>query len=408
MNLQAVYKLYSENINLLDNKPWENNTDNKHWENNTDIKTSISIRYCSCFKYNETLYLITMAHDLSYETNDYLDINTSRIQLDKSKKIIIPEIDIMIYPINENLNFCNLNTNNTDLSKIDDNTKLFLLDNNREVIDTYIIACEKIKYGNACFPEMLQFIGTINCVQEKIVGSSGSPVFDNNGNIYGFLSGKSELLNITPMFFIKRIIKEIDKFNVFHGFCKLYCDIDFCKIGTFVKKPNNINYNIYCKSIDHKTSKLLKDDILIEFDGKTIHEGNIYCDEVGIPIDLDSYIMITKTINDLNYIKIKREKNKTKIFNIIIGNRDIYSSLDIDIRDYKIKYNINNNRIYVKINPDLFKLITKFRNIDPDDKILTILNPKISNLKSNSYLLVEDLTLKTNIFNCKLPNYIIK
>ena len=55
---------------------------------------------------------------------------------------------------------------------------------------------------------MLKYFGKSNC--NNIIGSSGSPIFDDDYNIYGILSGfGDEYLNITPFFFVKRILDEL-------------------------------------------------------------------------------------------------------------------------------------------------------------------------------------------------------
>ena len=133
----------------------------------------------------------------------------------------------------------------------------------------------------------------------------------------------------------------------------------------------------------------------------------IFSDLLNMEIDIDSYISITKTIHSLNYLHIFRPKNlRQKFINIIIGNRDIYSAYNIDIKDDILTIKEIKNKIYVKINPKLFNYISEFRPVHLDMKLMDLFKLKQSEMFENSYLLVEDKAINKNIFNNIHESYI--
>ena len=128
----------------------------------------------------------------------------------------------------------------------------------------------------------------------------------------------------------------------------------------------------------------------------------------NIDIDINAYITITKTINDANIIDICRPRNKVnKNITITTGNRDYYSSVNINLRDNILQSFESKDKIYMKINAYLFEYLCKYRPVFEDNKLLNIFKLKYSEVTENNYLLVQDNILNINLFNKKLDTYII-
>ena len=148
----------------------------------------------------------------------------------------------------------------------------------------------------------------------------------------------------------------------------------------------------------------MRDDVILRFDDKNIINGMIFCDLLNINVDIDSYISITKTIHSINSLHIFRPRNlRNKFINIAIGNRDIYSAYNIDIKDDILSLKEIDDKIYIKINPMLFKYISEFRPVHIDEKLMNIFKLKQSEIFENNYLLVEDKSVNKNIFQ-HIPN----
>lgn len=354
-------------------------------------------------KYEDVHYVISSGHNINNNSQDILEINNLKVNLSNSFKLHIPEIDIVIYRINNidiyDLNVIDLEDNKFTIDDINDKTDLFLLDQYNNLQRTNILFMEKSKYNNYCYPEMLKYFGSIKF--KDIEGSSGSPIFDRNNNIYGVLSGYNEkYLNITPFFFIKRIIDEYHHYNNFSGLCNFWHDTVVMKRNLIIAKREDIDYNLYQKTLEKKIGKLIKDDIILKFDNKPIVNGMIHCDLINMEIDLDSYISITKTIHSINKLDIFRPKNLNHNYiQVITGNRDIYSAYNIDITEDDLVIQEINNMIYMKINPILFQYISNYRPIHADMKLLNMFKLKQSEMFDNNYLLVEDKNLNKNIFS---------
>ena len=383
--LNATYKLYSNNKYI------------------NDFKLFTSIRYSFLCKYFDNYYLVSSAHDITNNSLDYLN----NLSLDKFKKILIPEIDLVIYEISNinNLDFIDIEYNKYSINHIDENKQLYFLDNEMKIKNVNILFMQKSKYNNACYPNMLKYFGKSNYT--NLSGCSGSPIFDDDFNIYGILSGFGDkYLNITPFFFVKRILDEILHFNSFSGLCNFWHDTEVIKRNLIISKKENINYNLYQKPIIN-LEKLVKNDEILRLDNKNIINGMIFCDLLNMKIDLDSYITITKTIHSLNSFYIYRSKNLfNKYLNLITGNRDIYSAYNINMKDDLLLTKEVDNKIFIKINPMLFNYISEYRPVNVDKKLMNIFKLKYSEIYDNKYLLVEDKSLKKNIFKEVLDSYV--
>ena len=381
--LNSIYKLYSKNKYI------------------DDLKLFTSVRYCFLCKYFDNFYLISSAHNITNNSIDY--INT--LSLDKFKKIIIPEIDLVIYEISNinNLDFIDIEYNKYSINDINENKQLYFFDNEIKIKNVNILFMQKSKYNNACYPNMLKYFGKPN--YNNLRGCSGTPIFDDDFNIYGILSGFGDkYLNITPFFFVKRILDEILHFNSFSGLCNFWHDTEVIKRNLIISKKENINYNLYQKPIIN-LEKLVKHDEILKLDNKNITNGMIFCDLLNMDIDLDSYITITKTVHSLNSFYIYRSKNLfNKYLNIITGNRDIYSAYNINMKDDLLLTKEVDNKIFIKINPMLFNYISEFRSVLIDEKLMNIFKLKYSEIYDNRYLLVKDKSL--NIFKEVPDSYV--
>ena len=379
--IKAIYKLHStNNINKLNYK---------------NYNLFESKRCCFICKYFDRFYLISSAHDLVNDSIESID----NIKLNKFKKILIPEIDLLIYEIpNLDFNCIDLKDNKYSINDVDEKKPLYFVNKNLEIQNVNIQFMQKSKYNNACYPDMLKYFGKSNC--NNIIGSSGSPIFDDDYNIYGILSGfGDEYLNITPFFFVKRILDELINYNSFSGLCNFWHDTKISKRKLLISKKENINYNLYQKNGIIKFGKLLKHDEILSLDNKNITNGMIFCDLLNMEIDLDSYITITKTIHNINSFYIYRSKNLfTKYFRIYTGNRDIYSAYNINMKDDLLLTKEVDNKVFIKINPMLFNYISEYRLVHIDEKLMNVFKLKQSEIFDNKYLLVEDKLLKKNIF----------
>ena len=386
--LDAIYILNSKN-NIL------------NYNKNIKKKILSSSRYCFLCKYYNNFYLISTAHNISKNSIDILN----DIELQKFKKILIPEIDLLIYQVNElKLKYIDLGNNKYRIDDINEKKKLYFIDNQLKIQNVNILFMQKSKYNNACYPDMLKYFGKSN--HEDLLGCSGGPIFDDDLNIYGILSGfGKEYLNIIPFFFVKRILDEILHFNSFSGLCNFWHDTILYKRNLVISKKEDINYNIYQKT--NNLTKLLKYDEICKLDNKNIINGMIFCDLLNMDIDLDSYITITKTIHSLNSFYIYRSKNLfNKYLNLITGNRDIYSAYNINMKDDLLLTKEVDNKIFIKINPMLFNYISEYRPVNIDEKLMNIFKLKYSEIYDNNYLLVEDKSLKKNIFEDIPDSYI--
>lgn len=305
-------------------------------------------------------------------------------------KIIVPEIDIVIYDINDivlDKEYYKMDDNSYNINHIDDKTKLLLDD-----INVNIIEMTKDKYNNPSYPYMLKYIGKSD--NKKWDNYNGYPIVDNKNNIIGIFCGGGDYLHIIPFFYIKRILDEYNKYGKFNGFCHFYHNIE----NNIILNNSNIKYNL-----DKKTKYLNKGDYIELLDGKKVENDLIFCDIINIPIDIDGYISITKTVYDVNEYSIYRRKNKSKKY-ILVTINNILSKYNLDINDDCNKIVMKKDNIYLKINPLLFEHLIKF--IDIDRKLINIFNNKCKNNSCDKYLLIKNN--KYNIYDNKInKKYII-
>ena len=381
-----------------------------------NIEILESFRNSILCTYNNKYYLISVCHYIYANTTIYILLKEYRLKINISHILYIPELDIMIIDVTNNKDFndkykIDLSNINYKINDINQHTPLFVIDSCNQIQSTNIQHMQISKFNNL-YPALLKYFANKPCI--NLEGYSGSPVFDRSNNVLGIVNGYCSNYNymtITPLFFIKRILDELCMYNIFGGLCGFYQQYNIEKRELLITKKEDIDHNIYIKNIkEYNISKLLQEDKIIEVDNIPVDmQGNIYCDLIGMSIDLNSYINITKTINDITKFKVFRDKNKIyKNITVIMGNRDYYSSLTTSIKLNSLETFWNKNKLYIKINSSLWDYIKKFKNIDDDENLFNIFQMKLGDKIETNYLLVEDIVLNKNIFTNNVSDYIVK
>lgn len=400
--LQALYKIIS-------------NTDINSGKN---IELLESIRNSILYKNKNKNYLISVCHYIYDNTEINILLKEHRLKIDKSNILCIPDLDIMIIDVTE-YNYFNdkykidLAKMNYKINHINQNTQLFVIDSVSQIQPTKIMNMNVQETNNLC-PTLLKYNAKKPC--NNIEGYSGGPVYDCFNNILGIVNGyctKTNNMIVTPFFFIKRIFNEIDKYNSFRGLCGFYQEYNVLKRNLIITKKEELDHNLYFEHRVMKQSnsytKLLPDDIIIEVDNIPVDpKGYIYCDLIGMNIELNSYINLTKTINDITEFKIVRNRNKiNKNIIVTLGNRDYYSSLSTCIKTSSLNTIWQDNKLYIQINSSLWDYIKLFKYNENNKYILDIFQMKYRNRARNIYLLIEDIVLKKNIFTHNMSKHLI-
>ncbi len=397
--LQALYKIISK-------------TDINSGKN---IELLESDRNSILYENNNKFYLISVCHYIYDNTEINILLKEHRLKIDKSNILCIPELDIMIIDVTSYKYFndkykIDLTKINYKVNHINSNTQLFVIDSVSQVQPTKIMNMQ-MHETNKLYPVLLKYYAEKPC--HNLEGYSGSPVYDSLNNILGIVNGyriDSNHMIVTPLFFIKRIFNEIDKYNSFKGLCGFYQEYSILKRNLVITKKEELNHNIYIQNIQSFTySKLLPDDIIIEVDNIPVDiKGYIYCDLIGMNIELYSYINLTKTVNDNTKFKIIRNKNKLyKNIIVTLGNRDYHSSLSTCIKINSLNTIWQDNKLYIKINSSLWDYIKLFKYTENNRHLFDIFQMKYRNKVENNYLLVEDIVLKKNIFTNNISNSVI-
>lgn len=413
--IDAIQKIESNGIQY-DNFPWIKQI-------NREIQ-NVLLSLGTIMKIYDKYFLICNYHSINYSDNIFL-IDDSTKYIINSSKIIIPEIDLAIIKLNEEISNIYDVIEYSHIDKLDINVKEINNKANFDFIipfnDVYmslqcnIVKFTKKKYNNICFPDMPMFIAKLTKESIKKIknninllhGASGTPIYKNN-KIYGILSGEINndgTLILTPIFMIKRVINEIIITGKFNGLCKSYYDIDIIGGNTFITNIYPVNYNTYNKLYGIKNTRLRKNDIISLIDDKKIINNKLFDDNLNIFIDIDTYYIINKDINSLNKILVLRPNNRegNKYVEIKTGNKDIYSCTNINILSNKIKYYIINKKIYCEVNSELFKLLLQYRNFSNEDIVYSSLKIKYSDdfYNTKKIILCNDLENEYCIFNNK-------
>lgn len=409
--INGILKIESDAIEN-NNFPWET-------EINRELQYTLMSIGIIIKVYNK-YFLICNYHTINYSKNLYLidEENKTKYSI-TDKKYIIPEIDLAVIELDEDINdvfdiieYSDIDEFNINVKDIKDNDIFDFIIPFNDVymsLQCNIIDFTKNTYNNICFPDMPMFIAKLTDTSIKKInnnfsllhGASGTPIYKNN-KIYGILSG--ELNNdgtiiLTPIFMIKRVINEIITIGTFNGLCKSYYDVDVFNKQTFIKDIYPVNYNTYNKLYGVKNTRLRKNDIILFIDEKKVFDNKIFDDNLNIFIDIDTYYIINKDINSLNKILVLRSDDK--YVEIKTGNRDIYSCTNINILSNKIEYYVINNKVYCEVNSELYKLLLHYRKFSDSDKIYSSLKIKYSDDFSNTkkLILCNNSDNKYSIFN---------
>ena len=382
---------------------------------------------CFPIEINGRIFIICTNHSTLGTENNYIVNNGFGYNI-TGIKYSIPEIDLCLFEESEEVRQItkiykieDINELNINIKNIDNDVFQFIIPFNDKFMSLQctIDKFTKLKYNNICLPEMPVFIGKltgesiekIKLSNVNIEGGSGTPIYKEN-KLYGFLSGCYDSGNIViiPIFMVKRIISEILQNNTFSGLCKIYFGVDSLNSNTYIKNMSNVDCNSNLK-IKKKNTKLKKKDVILKLDGNTVINKMVYDDNLKTYIDIDTYIIINKTVNCLNTYLISRPNNKSnKIVQILNGNVSINSILNINILSERINYyEVNDKYIYAEICPRLFDLLLKYRNYSETDKIYSIMNPRyernklaiLCDTKDNSYSIFNNETNKIDVRKLK-------
>jgi hypothetical protein len=313
----------------------------------------INDRKCFIVYYEPNYYIISAGHNIEACNVNYLKINNKKIYLKENEKIIIPEIDLIIFPFDndDKLPFFNIKNNNFNIDDVND---AYLFDEN-EIININNIYMIKDNYFNLCLPEMLMYKGFLNNYTNT-KGLSGSPIFNNKNIIgiqYGQICNTTEIF-IIPYFFVFRILNEIKNYNKFNGFCFFNINL----VNNTISNNIEIDYNLFHKLNDYKVSNLQKGDIILSLDDIPIRDNFIFCPKLQIYININDYIIIHKTIEDTNNFKINRNSNKNKkLINVLTGNIDLKSCYLLDFYNFSLENLFEKGIYYKEINPELYRYL---------------------------------------------------
>ena len=355
-------------------------------------------RMCFFIKYYEKIYLITVAHNISNNSELYFESNNCKLT---SNKIFIPEIDLLIIEVDslESLYF--------DLDEQDyfesynydlDFKELLFCNSKKQICKMEEIRCEMSSYNCICLPDMLKFIAKYN--GEELSGCSGCPVLMDD-KICGIISGYNEkVINMIPFIFVKRVLDEYTRYNSFSGLCGFYYKTKNKNRNLYVN-GFILSHNYYQKNLD---SFKVNDEIL-ELDGYPIKNSLIDLNPIDLLVNLETYINLTKTIHDVLRFKVIRNK---QLIDLVIGCRDIHSSYSLDLNSIEYSYEMKNDgRYFMPLNFKTFEYLDKFRNILEDKKLMSKFKNKISNSLIEKVILVFDPKNKYNILTTQFDDYLV-
>ena len=310
----------------------------------------IDFRKCFIVYYEPNYYVISVGHNIETCNLNYIKFDNNEIYLNE-KRIIIPELDLIIFYFNneEKLDFFNIKNNKFNI----------VYDayyyNENEIININNLEIDKCSYNNPCLPDMLMYKGILdNYIDTK--GLSGSPIF-NNENIIGIQCGQTnntrEII-IIPFFFVFRILDEIKIYNEFYGLCFFNIDLE----ENIISNNIEIDYNQFSRLNNCKVNNLQKGDYIKSLDNIKIRENKIFCSLLNIDLDINDYITINKTIQDKNNFEIIRDSNKNKKeINILSGNIDIKSCYSLDFNNFSLEDKLVEGMVCKEVNPELFRYL---------------------------------------------------
>lgn len=357
-------------------------------------------RIATLIKINSKKYIVTASHNLCDTSIMY--INGNELTNNNHKKFFIPEIDLLIIETDyDDENYINLEDCIPETYDIF-SLNLNYIDDNKNIYDTKLVSVNKSKYNNICFPEFLKLTFENNNSNSSSYGCSGSPVFYQNF-ILGIVSGfNSSLIHVIPFIFIEKIIIEINSYGMFSGLCGFFYKTKV-KSRSLVVSNNILTHNYY-GILDN----LKVNDEIIEIDGNNLDGKYLYLTKLGINIDIETYVNVTKNINDIISFKILRDNN---IIEIKLNCRDINSTRIHDFKSNIYEFIVpedDDQRCYMPVNYKTLEFISTFRNTNDDKKLISIFKNKISKSKIDKFICIVDFSKEnTNILTTKFMEYIV-
>lgn len=172
----------------------------------------------------------------------------------------------------------------------------------------------------------------INCeYKEYRPGQSGSPCYNNNGDIIGLITEynkKKNLLEIYPTIYILQIMKSSYSSTLFFNYRIIYNDL---QITSSLSK------------------KLKEDDIIHYINNEKINNGLIFCQKIQYFIDIHTYISINYKPKEKIKLSIERN-NKEKNINVEAQDLERYDFIPSLFNKEYINYK---NIIFVEINKEI-------------------------------------------------------
>jgi hypothetical protein len=335
-------------------------------------------------------YIVMTNHTTSQHANDYIQIDDMNFKI-VGNKVCIPEIDITIIKnfkfenldddLYQQLTFIDMDKVDFNLQNIDSDDVLSFLVPDEDGFG--VISCFNTVLSSIHYNYLYDIMPSLQCeicednldsIEPNIDCSSGS-ILAFEDTIMGICSGfnlEKKTVYAVPIFMINRIIMEINKFDCFHGFSKFY----FTLTDNEICKDLGIDYNVYHSEFFGKRNKKLKvNDKLIMFDDSIVERGLVFDKNIKIPVSVNDYIKMNKTIDDINVFKIIRND---KEYTITTGNKEIETD--------KHNLRITKHDKWSNICPELLMIL-----MDINKKMYTEVTAYIKNNKNykNIHLLLE-------------------
>lgn len=391
-------------LGTLDNKKCNKQKWLKHKRRNNLYSKGIGFIY----KHQNNKYFITSSHVIRNTKKVYgIKIKENKIDFYKFELSILVnsiEFDIAILKANDKQLINNLFKQPFSFSniekkvpKVNNKIKIIAIDTINNINECFRIKISNWNVNNISFQKVIS-----NSIPESLIinvlsrnffdnniinysGLSGTPCFDINDKIIGFISMTDSDQNIfqdvnidlLPSINIFRVIKEFTRTNMYNGIC------DFC----YKIEDNKIinNYNI-------KKNKLLKDDVIESINNNIVRDGYIYYSKIDYKIPLRTYFMMEYYNDQQVNIIVSRNNRKKKVNQKTFSVNDYYK---IPLSCKNTKYFVYDDMVFIQITEDIIEYYSEkgFRIIGPFlDSFETIFNHK----KNKSIIILIDLLSKNN------------
>ena len=292
---------------------FQNNKNILPWEDNIDIY-QINL-YGIAIIYRGINYIFSTSHRLDIDSKVF--IKDGLLEIDKY--IFNKDLDIVIYKCKYKIDY----SSNINIKLNFDKDSIFTIYNNNKITFNQLM-CRNMRIAR---PSVLSII----CIDKNTYikeGDSGSGILYND-NYIGIVSGiYKEAIVIIPIFTYIMFLDHYDKNN---NLCYFYHNLEYKDNKLLLSKTKN---------------EFRKKDEIIEIDNNKIVDGNIYCDILDIPINIELYFLFFKDNLENTVFKIIRNKN-IRIINYISYNYENLLCID---NSYITKYEIIKNKIKIELN----------------------------------------------------------